>query len=203
MPNSSMPSLISATRSVQTLVANAPSTWITRWSHLLPPGCEVLDVACGSGRHLQWFNQHGHSVWGVDKDIAAARAQVPAANLIKADIENGPWPFFTPQGLQRFGAVVVTNYLWRPLLPILLQSLAPGGLLLYETFAAGNETVGHPARPDFLLEPGELLQVCAGLQVVAYENGFVPDPDRFVQRIAAFAPALPTAGVEEIPRYRL
>jgi hypothetical protein len=86
----------------------------------------------------------------------------------------------------------VTNYLWRPLFPILLASLAPGGVLLYETFAAGNETVGRPSRPDFLLRAGELLQACAGLQVVAYENGFLEEPDRFVQRIAAlriFTPA--------------
>jgi hypothetical protein len=85
----------------------------------------------------------------------------------------------------------------------LLQSLAPGGLLLYETFAAGNETVGRPARPDFLLQPGELLQMCAGLQVVAYENGFVPDPDRFVQRVAAFAPALPSSAGASISRHSL
>ena len=169
----------------------APSPWIARWSHLLPPSCEVLDVACGGGRHLQWFAGRGHAVAGVDQDIAAARAQLPAAELVQADIENGPWPFATPQGPRPFGAVVVTNYLWRPMLPTLLQSLAPGGLLLYETFAAGNETVGRPARPDFLLQPGELLRLCAGLQVVAYENGFLDHPPRFVQRIAAFAPALP------------
>jgi hypothetical protein len=98
---------------------------------------------------------------------------------------------------------VVTNYLWRPLLPLLLQSLAPGGCLLYETFAAGNETVGRPARPDFLLQPGELLRVCADLQVVAYENGFLKGPDRFVQRIAAFTPALPSPAGAEIPRQPL
>jgi SAM-dependent methyltransferase len=169
----------------------------------LPPGCEVLDVACGSGRHLQWFAASGHSVVGVDRDISSAHIQVPTAQLVEADIENGPWPFLTPQGPRRFGAVVVTNYLWRPLLPTLLQSLAPGGLLLYETFAAGNETVGRPARPDFLLQPGELLQICRGLQVVAYENGFVPEPDRFVQRIAAFAPALPSSAGTTISRHLL
>lgn len=181
----------------------APSPWIARWSHLLAPGCEVLDVACGSGRHLQWFASRGHTVVGVDQDIATARLQVPAAELIQADIENGPWPFLTPHGPCRFDCVVVTNYLWRPLMPILLQSLAPGGLLLYETFAAGNETVGRPARPDFLLQPGELLRICAGLHVVAYENGFLPNPDRYVQRIAAFAPALPAPAGSEILRHPL
>jgi SAM-dependent methyltransferase len=181
----------------------APSAWIARWSHLLPAGCEVLDVACGSGRHLQWFASRGHAVCGVDQDIAAARIRVPDAQLVQADIENGPWPFAIPEGPRRFGAVVVTNYLWRPLLPVLLQSLVPGGLLLYETFATGNETVGRPARPDFLLQPGELLQVCAGLQVVAYENGFLDQPDRFVQRIAAFAPALPAPAGTRIARHPL
>lgn len=181
----------------------APSPWITRWTHLLPPGCEVLDVACGSGRHLQWFAARGHAVVGVDQDIAAARALLPTAELVQADIENGPWPLATPEGPRRFGAVVVTNYLWRPLLPTLLKSLTPGGLLLYETFAAGNETVGRPARPDFLLQPGELLRICAGLDVVAYENGFLDQPERFIQRVAAFAPALPAPANAGISRHPL
>jgi SAM-dependent methyltransferase len=182
---------------------SAPSPWVARWSHLLPSGCTVLDVACGSGRHLQWFAARGYPVCGVDQDVAAARNQVPAAELVQADIEKGPWPLATPQGTRTFGAVVVTNYLWRPLLPTLLRSLAPGGLLLDETFAAGNETVGRPARPDFLLRPGELLRVCADLQVVAYENGFLDNPPRFVQRIAAFAPALPPPGGGAILRHTL
>jgi SAM-dependent methyltransferase len=196
-----MPSLIPAPNAAHTV--SAPSPWIVRWTHLLQPHCEVLDVACGSGRHLHWFATHGHSVFGVDQDIAAAAARVPDAHLVQADIENGPWPLATPHGPRRFGAVVVTNYLWRPLLPTLLQSLAPGGLLLYETFAAGNETVGRPARPDFLLRPAELLQVCADLQVVAYENGYLDNPPRFVQRIAAFAPALPGPDRTAISRHPL
>lgn len=100
---------------------------------------------------------------------------------IEADIENGPWPL---EG-ECFDAVVVTNYLWRPLLSRIVASVAPGGVLLYETFAVGNETVGKPSRSDFLLRQGELLQVAAGLQVVAFEDGFGVDPDRFVQRVAA------------------
>lgn len=184
-------------------LSQVPSSWITRWSHLLPAGADVLDVACGSGRHLQWFAERGHKVVGVDKDIAEAKQQVPGAELLQADIENSPWPLITAGGPRRFGAVVVTNYLWRPLFPTLLQSLVPGGLLLYETFAAGNETVGRPARPDFLLQPGELLQVCASLHVVAYENGFLAEPDRFVQRVAAFAPALPLPSEGQISRYAL
>ena len=86
---------------------------------------------------------------------------------------------------RQFGAVVVTNYLWRALLPTLVASVAPGGVLLYETFAAGNETVGKPSRPDFLLQPGELLTACVGLRLVAFEDGFLDDPARFVQRVAA------------------
>jgi len=104
-----------------------------------------------------------------------------AGEKVVADIEAGPWPFAG----RRFDAVVVTNYLWRPLMPVLLDSLAPGGVLLYETFAHGNATVGKPSRPDFLLAPGELLDACAGLRVVAYEDGFLEAPERFVQRIAA------------------
>jgi hypothetical protein len=102
-----------------------------------------------------------------------------------ADIENGPWPLLTDGTPRQFGAVVVTNYLWRPMFPLLLQSLAPGGVLLYETFTAGNETVGKPSRADFLLQPGELLHLCQGLRVVAFEDGFLDPPARFVQRVAA------------------
>jgi SAM-dependent methyltransferase len=163
----------------------SPSAWVQRWSHLVPPGGSVLDVACGAGRHLRWFAARGHAVIGVDRDPAAVDAAVAAAGsgalVLRADIENEPWPFAG----QRFDAVVVTHYLWRALLPTLVASVADGGVLIYETFAAGNETVGKPSRPDFLLQPGELLQACAGLHVVAYENGFLDTPERFVQRIVA------------------
>lgn len=167
-----------------------PSPWIVRWSHLLEPHATVLDIACGSGRHLAWFAARHHAVTGVDRDTNQARLQAPSAELLCADIENNPWPFQTDGVLRTFGAVVVTNYLWRPLLETVVNSVAPGGVLLYETFAAGNETLGRPSRPDFLLQPGELLQACAGLEVVAYENGTLQDPPRVVQRIAAVrAPA--------------
>ena len=163
----------------------APSAWVQRWSHLVRPGGTVLDVACGHGRHMKWFAARGHPVTGVDRDpqaLAAAAWHLDGSGeLVQADIENGPWPFAGRQ----FGAVVVTNYLWRALLPTLVASVEPGGVLLYETFAAGNETVGKPSRPDFLLRPGELLGVCGGLRVVAYEDGFEAAPDRFVQRVAA------------------
>lgn len=172
-----------------------PSSWITRWSHLLEPDATVLDVACGSGRHLAWFAARGHPVTGLDRDITQVEPCPPNATLVCADIEADAWPLRTTgDGQPRtFGAVVVTNYLWRPLFETLLASLAPCGVLLYETFACGNETLGRPARPDFLLQPGELLRVCAALDVVAYENGYLEDPPRFVQRIAAIRPLSATA----------
>ena len=166
----------------------APSEWVCRWSHLVPPGAAVLDVACGAGRHLRWFLARGHAVTGIDRDPLAVQAAAEVGEAIAADIEHGPWPLAG----RSFGAVVVTHYLWRPLLPAIVQCVAPGGVLLYETFAQGNETVGRPARPDFLLRPGELLGACAGLRVVAYEDGFLDDPARFVQRIAAVR--VPTDG---------
>jgi SAM-dependent methyltransferase len=163
-----------------------PSPWLQRWAHLLPTGGRVLDVACGGGRHLRWLAGRGFSLTGIDRDATslarlADLAAAGAVELITADIENGPWP--CPG--RRFDAVLVTNYLWRALWPQLLASLAPGGMLVYETFAAGNETVGKPSRPDFLLQPGELLVRCAGLRIVAYEDGFLPTPPRFVQRVVA------------------
>ncbi len=165
--------------------SQTPSAWVERWAHLVPAGQPVLDVACGSGRHLVEFAGRGHPVTGVDRDAQALASAAwhldGAGELVLADIENGPWPFAGRQ----FGAVVVTNYLWRALLPTLVASVAPGGVLLYETFATGNETVGKPSRPDFLLRPGELLAACAGLRVVAYEDGFEDPPPRFIQRVAA------------------
>ena len=164
------------------------SAWVRRWSHLAPAGGSVLDVACGRGRHARWFHALGHRVTALDRSAEALAAiGLPAERFetVLADIENGPWPLAGRQ----FDVVVVTNYLWRPLLPTLLASLAPGGVLIYETFAAGNETVGKPSRPDFLLQPGELLQLCQSLRTVAYEDGFetalAGTTARFVQRIAA------------------
>lgn len=164
----------------------APSPWIQRWSHLLAPGCSVLDIACGGGRHMQWLSGRGHPVLGIDRSVEALRLAQAHGQTLAADIENGPWPL---PG-QTFGAVVMTHYLWRPLWPQITASVAANGVLLCETFAQGNETVGKPSRPDFLLRPGELLQVCAdaGLRVVAYEDGFLTPPERFVQRVAAVRP---------------
>jgi SAM-dependent methyltransferase len=158
-----------------------PSPWIVRFGPLVRAGGSVLDLACGRGRHLRWFAARGHPVLGVDRDADALASLQGVGETLQADIEDGPWPLAGRQ----FDAVVVTNYLWRPLLPRILDALAPGGVLLYETFAEGNETVGKPSRPDFLLKHGELLQACAALRVIAYEDGFLDNPPRFVQRIAA------------------
>ena len=173
----------------------APSPWIVRWSHLLAANSTVLDVACGSGRHLSWFAARGHVVTGIDRDVAPAQQSGAPGTLICADIEEQPWPLTTGAKEQEFGAVVVTNYLWRPLLNTMVNSLAPGGVFLYETFSSGNETVGRPARADFLLQPGELLDVCKDLLVVAYENGTLDNPLRFVQRVAAIRPFTPESGI--------
>jgi len=157
------------------------SAWIIRFSPLVPAGGPVLDLACGGGRHVRWFAERGHPVTGVDRDCVALDNLAGICETIEADIESDPWPLAGRQ----FAAVVVTNYLWRPLYPRILESLAPGGLLLHETFAQGQETVGKPSRPDFLLAPGELLRAYPGLRVVAFEDGFLDEPARFVQRIAA------------------
>ena len=133
------------------------------------------------------------------------------AELITADIEAGPWPLaLVPSSngedlstTRRFGLVVVTNYLWRPLMPLILDSVAPGGVFIYETFAIGNETVGRPRRPEFLLQPGELLRACADWHVVAYENGTLSTPARFVQRIAAVRKAAVKAFDDPAPAYAL
>lgn len=176
--------------------AGEASTWVRRWSHLVKAGSSVLDVACGSGRHMAWFAGLGCQATGLDRSPEAVAAASAYGTCLQADIENAVWPLMDAGQPRKFDVVVVTNYLWRPLLPTLLASLAPCGLLLYETFASGNEILGKPTRPDFLLQPGELLRVCAGLQVVAYEGGFLTNPARVVQRIAAVA--LPH-GVQSMP----
>jgi len=160
----------------------APSPWVIRWAPLIAPGGSVLDVACGPGRHLHWLAERGLRCTGVDRDAQALDALRGVADaVVLADIENGPWPFAG----RRFDAVVVTNYLWRPLLPTIVDSVAVGGVLIYETFSLGQASIGKPSNPDFLLRPGELLQAADGLRVIAYEDGFIEGPDRFVQRIAA------------------
>jgi SAM-dependent methyltransferase len=167
-------------------VASEPSEWITRFGGLVPPAGRVLDVAAGSGRHTRFFLDRGHPVTAVDRDTSglADLEGDPAVESLELDLETGaPWPFAG----REFEAVVVANYLHRPILPDIVAAVAPGGILLYETFACGQERFGRPVNPDFLLTPGELLDAVRGtLRVLAYEDLILHDPDpRAVQRIAA------------------
>ena len=163
----------------------APSGWVLRWVHLIAAQGAVLDVACGSGRHAGVLAARGHEVHAVDRDAAglARLAGVPRITPLCADIEIGPWPY---SGLT-FAGIIVTNYLHRPLLPVLVQSLAAGGVLIYETFAVGNERYGRPSNPDFLLRRGELLDTVRGhLAVVDYDDLVVSAPrPAVVQRLCA------------------
>ena len=173
--------------------AAAPSKWVTRFAALAAPGCAVLDLAAGTGRHTRWFLAAGHPVVAVDRDVswlADLKGNGDAA-IIAADLEAGCMPASISES--RFGCVVVTNYLHRPLLPWIVRAVAPDGILVYETFAEGNQRYGHPRNPDYLLRPGELLDAVRGeLTVVGYEHGEI-DRDAgpaVVQRIAAvLAPA--------------
>ena len=163
-----------------------PSAWVERFAALVPAGGTVLDVAAGGGRHSRLFRRLGHPVVALDRDITglAALATDPEAEIVSVDLENGsPWPY---RG-EYFAGVVVTNYLWRPLLPDFIASVGPGGVLIYETFALGNERFGKPSNPDFLLRPGELLDAVRGdLRVIAYEDVEVTQPKpALIQRIAA------------------
>jgi len=162
-----------------------PSEWILRWCARLAPGSEVLDLACGPGRHARALAALGCRVDAVDRDPACGvgLAGVAGVRFRALDLEQGPWPF---EG-QRYDAVVVANYLHRPTLPLLAQALRDGGLLVYETFAAGNERLGRPSNPDFLLAPFELAACFAPLlHVLAFEDGTRqwPVPAR-VQRLCA------------------
>lgn len=159
------------------------SPWLQRFAPR-PPGT-ALDVACGSGRNLDWLVTAGWRVTGVDRDAAATAPLRDRAEIIDADIENGPWPLSG----REFDLVVVCNYLWRPLFETIKGSVKPGGWLVWETFADGQQTIGRPSRPDFLLRRGELLQVCQGWRIVAYEDLFEDGVNpRFVQRVAAIRP---------------
>jgi SAM-dependent methyltransferase len=165
---------------------DTPSPWIVRWAAAIPAAGSVLDLACGSGRHVRYLAARGLRVTAVDRDTEALGRCALAAERVQADLEGAPWPL---RG-RRFDAVVVTNYLWRALMPHVVASVAPGGVLLYETFALGNERFGKPSNPDFLLRPGELLTHVNGLHVLAFEDGTAEAPPRRIQRMAAWrAPA--------------
>ena len=160
-----------------------PSPWVQRWVGWVRPGGAVLDLACGSGRHSRLLARLGFEVDAVDRAPELFDRPPPRVALLAADLEGAPWPYAG----RRFDGIVVTNYLHRPLLPILAASLEHGGVLIYETFARGNERFGKPSNPDFLLAPGELLEAFREtLHIVAYEDLVVDDPrPAAVQRICA------------------
>ncbi len=179
------------------------SDWVARWAHLMPVGASVLDIACGHGRHMKWLAEKGHAVTGIDRSSEAIGAAANFGEVLLADIENNPWPLLNGDHVRQFQAVIVTNYLWRPLFPLITQSLAPGGLLIYETFSKGNETVGKPSRPEFLLQPGELLHAFETLHTIAFEEGFLDSPPRYVQRMVAVRADLPYPAHPAPARYLL
>jgi SAM-dependent methyltransferase len=150
--------------------ASLPSDWVVRFAPLIQAGGRVLDLACGSGRHARYLAAAGYAVDAVDRDAAALAglAGISGIHARVADLEGGHWPY--PGA--RFAGIVVTNYLHRPLLPLLVAALRPGGVLIYETFAVGNERFGRPSNPAFLLRPGELLEMVRdGYEVLGYEHG--------------------------------
>lgn len=162
---------------------DAPSPWVVRWSAEIPAGGSVLDLACGAGRHARYLARRGFAVDAVDRDTALFQDPPAKVTLLKADLEAGPWPYAG----RSFAAIVVANYLHRPLFPILIEALAPDGILIYETFALGNERFGKPSNPDFLLKPGELLEIVQGkLRVLGYEDVYLDTPKpAMVQRLCA------------------
>ena len=172
----------------------SPSDWVQRFAYLIPPGARVLDVAAGRGRHARFLAARGAQVLALDRDADALSglADVPRVTTQVADLEADTWPLADT----RFNAIVVVHYLHRALLPQLRGALDEGGVMLYETFARGNEVYGRPRNPDFLLAPGELLDWAArtpALTVIAFEQGALQRGTEtvVVQRLAAVAPGHP------------
>jgi SAM-dependent methyltransferase len=171
-------------RPLSNSLARDPSPWIIRFGARLGAGAYVLDVACGHGRHARHLAGQGCRVTAVDVDAACGETlrHISGVDFMAFDLEAGAWPF-APSS---FDAVVVVHYLHRPLLPRLAEALRSDGLLLYETFAVGNERFGRPRNPDFLLRPRELLDAFAGLRVLAFEDGIIAGPTpAAIQRLAA------------------
>jgi SAM-dependent methyltransferase len=164
---------------------SAPSLWVVRHSTRIAPGGQVLDLACGSGRHAIWLAQQGYHVEAVDRDSTLLSNMMEIANihLTTTDLEAGTWPY----AAQQFDGIIVSRYLHRPLFPHIAEALKPGGVLIYETFMQGNERYGKPSNPDFLLQPDELHNVFSPwLTELAFEQGEEPSPKPAVmQRICA------------------
>ena len=150
-----------------------------RWAPLVERA-PLLDLACGGGRHARLFASRGLQVVAVDRE---SRVFAENIEFVKADLEDdSPWPFAG----RRFAAIVITNYLHRPLFPRIAESLDEGGVLIYETFMIGNEKYGRPSNPQFLLRPGELLEAFATLTPVGFEQGRVERPKpAMIQRLCA------------------
>lgn len=179
-----MPAFGSISHTLQTA---RPSDWVARFAPLVPEGASVLDFACGAGRNLGAFAQRGARILAADRDPSALAAIPVEAERVQTDLESEPWPF----AARRFDAVVCCNFLHRPRLGLLFGLVAPGGILIYETFAQGNERYGRPSNPAFLLAPGELLSAAAhnGFAVIAYEHGFTGGGrPAVVQRLCAARP---------------
>lgn len=153
-----------------------PSPWVVRHAQSIPARGKVLDLACGSGRHARFLAGLGYPVLAVDRDpeALAGLSTIEGITTRQLDLEGEEWPLAG----QVFDGIVVTNYLWRPRLPDVLALLAPGGVLIYETFMVGNAAYGKPSNPDFLLQAGELRQLAAaaGLREVDYAEGYVASP---------------------------
>lgn len=146
----------------------APSAWVVRWAPLMTRG-RVLDLACGGGRHARHLAGLGYEVTAIDREPQS----LESIRFVRADLEDGsPWPLPGEQ----FQGIVVANYLHRPLFPLIERTLAPGGVLIYETFMRGNERFGKPSNPAYLLEPGELWRAFAGLHIIAFEQGLSLEP---------------------------
>ncbi len=162
-----------------------PSPWVARFAPLIPAGGDVLDLACGNGRHARLLAGLGHRVEAVDRDAAALAALAGVANVTtrQTDLEGGPWPYHG----SGFDGIVVSRYLWRPLFPLLFGALREGGVLIYETFMVGQELCGKPENPAHLLRIGELLELVRNrLTVVAFEQGeFAGEKPQVLQRICA------------------
>jgi SAM-dependent methyltransferase len=165
------------------MVHATPSVWVQRFVPLIRQGGRVLDLAAGAGRHTRLLLDMGFTVSAVDRDIEGLRPLAGDTCEIRAiDLEtDAKWPLGGG-----YDGIIVTNYLYRPLLASIAAALAPGGVLIYETFAVGNERLGRPRNPDFLLHRRELVDAFAMLSILAFEEGEVTRPrPAVIQRIAA------------------
>lgn len=162
-----------------------PSPWVTRFAPLIKPGGTVLDVACGAGRNARWLARQGWQVEAVDRDetVISTLRGVQNISAWQADLESAPWPY--PD--RKFDAIVVCRYLHRPMLPVVAESLMENGILIYETFMAGQEQFGRPRNQDFLLQPDELLNAYSNrLEVISFEQGIISEPEpAALQRLCA------------------